>query len=326
MTKAIVLENHGGPENLIWKEISISPPLPDEVRIRQLYTSVNFADINFRNGSYKPPKLPIILGREAIGIIEETGIKIKRFKVGDRVGYVSQFGGYSQRNNIKEEYLIAIPDAIPDKIAAASLLKGMTAQYLIRQTYKVKKGDTVLIHAAAGGVGLIACQWAKHLGATVIGTVGSEEKAEMVLNYGCDFPINYSKENFLQRVLEITNGKKLPVVYDSVGKLTFLDSMKCLQTRGLLVSYGNASGPPDDLDVLTLMKHGSLFLTRPTLADYTLNRDQLLNTANDLFKTIKAGVIKVEINQKYPLENVKDAHNDIEQRKTTGSTVLQTSI
>ena len=326
MTKAIVLEKHGGPQNLLWKEVSNAPPLPNEVTIRQSYTSVNFADINFRNGTYKPPKLPIVLGREAVGIVEEIGIKIKNFKVGDRVGYVSHFGGYSQRNNIKEEFLIPLPDSIPDKIVAASLLKGMTAQYLIRQTYKVKKGDTVLIHAAAGGVGLIACQWAKHLGATVIGTVGSEEKAEMVLNYGCDFPINYNKENFTDKVLEITNGKKLPVVYDSVGKLTFLESMKCLETRGLLVSYGNASGPPDDLDVLTLMKHGSLFLTRPTLADYTLSRDQLINTAMDLFETIKAGAIKVEINQKYPLKNVRDAHTDIEQRKTTGSTVLQTSI
>ncbi|PPR77467.1 MAG: Quinone oxidoreductase 1 [Alphaproteobacteria bacterium MarineAlpha2_Bin1] len=326
MIKAIVLEKHGGPDNLLWKDIQDTPPLPQEVKIKQLYTSVNYADINFRNGTYKPPRLPIILGREAVGIVEEKGIAVKNFKVGDRVGYVSQFGGYSEKNNINEELLIPIPNSIPNELAAASLLKGCTAQYLLKQTYNVQEGDTVLIHAAAGGVGLIACQWARHLGATVIGTVSTDEKAKMVKNYGCDFPIVYTKENFVDKVLDITNGKKLPVVYDSVGKLTFLESLKCLDKRGLIVSYGNASGPPDDLDVLELMKHGSLFLTRPTLADYTSDRKELVNTANDLFDVINSGSVKVEINQTYALEDVGGAHKDIEERKTTGSTVLKTNL
>ena len=326
MTKAIVLEKHGGPANLVWQNIPDVPPLPEEVTIRQLFTSVNYADINFRNGTYKPPKLPIVLGREAVGIIEETGLAVKNFKVGDRVGYVSHFGGYSQRNNINEKFLIPIPNSIPNELAAASLLKGCTAQYLLRQTYNVKKGDIVLIHAAAGGVGLIACQWAKHLGATVIGTVSTEEKASMVSQYGCDFPIIYTKENFVDKVLDITKGKKLPVVYDSVGKLTFLNSLKCLDRRGLMVSYGNASGPPDSLDILELMKHGSLFLTRPTLADYTANRTELINTSNDLFNVINLGAVKVEINQTYSLNEIGNAHKDIEERKTTGSTVLKTNL
>ena len=326
MTRAILLNNYGGPENLILKDLEWEPPMPGEVTIKQTFSSINYADINFRKGNYKTPKIPIILGREGVGKIEEIGLGVKNFKVGDRVGYVSHFGGYAQRNNIDEKFLIPIPPSIPDKIVAASLLKGMTAQYLLRQTYKVKRGDTVLIHAAAGGVGLIACQWAKHLGATVIGTVSTEEKAKIVSKYGCDYPINYTEDDFVEKVLDITKGKKLPVVYDSVGKLTLMKSMKLIEPKGLLVSYGNASGAPDDIDILSLMKHGSLFLTRPTLADYTSTRSLLEKTAHDLFETIKSGAIKVEINQSYLLENVKNAHSDLEDRKTTGSTVLKTSI
>ena len=325
MSNAIIVKNFGGPEVLTWGENSLPKLKNDEVLVKQTSIGLNLIDTYHRSGLYPVP-LPSIIGTEGSGIVQEIGSNVSELNIGDRVAYTMSLGAYSEYRNLPEKILIKLPDYISNDDAAAIMLKGCTAQYLLKQTYKVKKGDTVLIHAAAGGVGLIACQWAKHLGATVIGTVGSEEKAEMVLNYGCDFPINYNKENFTDKVLEITNGKKLPVVYDSVGKLTFLESMKCLETRGLLVSYGNASGPPDDLDVLTLMKHGSLFLTRPTLADYTLSRDQLINTAMDLFDTIKAGAIKVEINQKYPLKNVRDAHTDIEQRKTTGSTVLQTSI
>jgi len=325
MSNAIRVKNFGGPEVLTWEKNSLPKLKNDEVLVKQTSIGLNLIDTYHRSGLYPVP-LPSIIGTEGSGIVQEIGSNVSELNVGDRVAYTMSLGAYSEYRNLPEKILIKLPDYISNDDAAAIMLKGCTAQYLLKQTYKVKKGDTVLIHAAAGGVGLIACQWAKHLGATVIGTVGSEEKAEMALNYGCDFPINYSKENFTDKVLEITNGKKLPVVYDSVGKLTFLESMKCLETRGLLVSYGNASGPPDDLDVLSLMKHGSLFLTRPTLADYTLSRDQLINTAMDLFETIKAGAIKVEINQKYPLKNVGDAHTDIEQRKTTGSTILQTSI
>ena len=321
MTKAIVLEKHGGPENLVWKDVEDSPPLPEEVTVKQLYTSVNFSDINFRNGNYKPPKLPIILGREAVGIVEETGIAITNFKVGDRVGYVSQFGGYSQRNNLNEKYLIPIPNSIPDEIAAASLLKGMTAQYLLRQTYSVKKGDTVLIHAAAGGVGLIACQWAKHLGATVIGTVSTEEKAKIARVNGCDHVINYLDQNFFDIVNDITSGCGVDYICDSVGKDTFLNSMKSLKRHGILAIYGSSSGSIDKN--IFYQFQPEKFIIKTTLPGYTNTRKKLISCATDYFNVVQAGIINVIIDNKLNIKDVAEAHKKIEKRLTIGSTILE---
>ncbi len=325
MSKAIIIKQFGGPDVLKWENNDLPKLKNDEVLVKQTSIGLNLIDTYHRSGLYPVP-LPSIIGTEGSGIVEEVGSDVLDLKKGDRVAYTMSIGAYTEYRNMSEKILVKLPEHISNDEAAAIMLKGCTAQYLLKQTYNVKKGDTVLIHAAAGGVGLIACQWAKHLGATVIGTVSTEEKAKMVLNYGCDYPIIYTKENFVDKVLEITNGEKLPVVYDSVGKLTFLDSLKCLQKRGLIVSYGNASGPPDNLDVLELMKHGSLFLTRPTLADYTHDRNKLIDTANDLFEVINSGAVKVEINQTYSLKDVGNAHKDIEDRKTTGSTVLKTFI
>ena len=325
MSKAIKVNNFGGPEVLSWEE-NILPELKDnEVLVKQTSIGLNLIDTYHRSGLY-PVDLPSIIGTEGAGIIERVGSKVSDFQMGDRVAYTMSIGAYAEYRNLPDNILVKLPEYISEDMAAAIMLKGCTAQYLLKETYKVKRGDTVLIHAAAGGVGLIACQWAKHLGATVIGTVSTEEKAKIVSKYGCDYPINYTEDDFVEKVLDITKGKKLPVVYDSVGKLTLMKSMKLIEPKGLLVSYGNASGAPDDIDILSLMKHGSLFLTRPTLADYTSTRSLLEKTAHDLFETIKSGAIKVEINQSYLLENVKNAHSDLEDRKTTGSTVLKTSI
>ena len=325
MSKAIKVNNFGGPEVLSWEE-NILPELKDnEVLVKQTSIGLNLIDTYHRSGLY-PVDLPSIIGTEGAGIIERVGSKVSDFQMGDRVAYTMSIGAYAEYRNLPENILVKLPEYISEDMAAAIMLKGCTAQYLLKETYKVKRGDTVLIHAAAGGVGLIACQWAKHLGATVIGTVSTEEKAKIASKYGCDYPINYTEDDFVEKVLDITKGKKLPVVYDSVGKLTLMKSMKLIEPKGLLVSYGNASGAPDDIDILSLMKHGSLFLTRPTLADYTSTRSLLEKTAHDLFETIKSGAIKVEINQSYLLENVKNAHSDLEDRKTTGSTVLKTSI
>ena len=325
MSKAIRINKFGGPDVLLWEDNALPKLNKDEVLVKQTSIGLNLIDTYHRSGLYPVP-LPNIIGTEGAGIVEEIGPEVLELKKGDRVAYTMSLGAYAEYRNISEKILVKLPEYISNDDAAAIMLKGCTAQYLLKQAYNVKKGDTVLIHAAAGGVGLIACQWAKHLGATVIGTVSTEEKASMVSQYGCDFPIIYTKENFVDKVLDITKGKKLPVVYDSVGKLTFLNSLKCLDRRGLMVSYGNASGPPDSLDILELMKHGSLFLTRPTLADYTANRTELINTSNDLFNVINLGAVKVEINQTYSLNEIGNAHKDIEERKTTGSTVLKTNL
>jgi len=244
-------------------------------------------------------------------------------KIGDRVCYVSHFGGYSERNIVPADITIPVPNGLSDEVVAGVMLKGMTVQYLLTQTYKVTNKTKILIHAAAGGVGLIACQWAKHLGATVIGTVGSEEKAAIAKQNGCDYPIVYSKEDFVPIVMDITKGKKLPVVYDSVGKDTLINSMDCLKPRGLLVSYGNASGAPPMIDVLTLMQKGSIFLTRPNLAHYILDRKSILKMSEDLFSVVINNAVKISIDQLYDIEKVNKAHEDIENRITTGSTVLK---
>ena len=321
MTKAIVLEKHGGPANLVWQNIPDVPPLPEEVTIRQLFTSVNYADINFRNGTYKPPKLPIVLGREAVGIIEETGLAVKNFKVGDRVGYVSHFGGYSQRNNINEKFLIPIPNSIPNELAAASLLKGCTAQYLLRQTYNVKKGDIVLIHAAAGGVGLIACQWAKHLGATVIGTVSTEEKAKVARTNGCDHVINYLDQNFFDIVNDITNGNGVDYICDSVGKDTLINSMKSLKHHGTLAIYGSSSGNVDPNFFNRFLSEK--FIIKTTLPGYINTRKKLISCSTDFFNVIQAGIINILIDNKLNIKHVSEAHRKIENRETIGSTILE---
>ena len=321
MSKAIVLNENGGPEILKLQEIEIPQPQDDEVLIKQTAIGLNLIDTYHRSGLYPLP-LPAIIGSEGAGKVVSVGKNVSEFQTGDRVTYLVSLGAYCEYRTIPAKLLVKIPESISDNLAAAMMLKGCTAQYLLKQTYKVSKGDTVLVHAAAGGVGLIACQWAKHLGATVIGTVGSEEKCELVRSYGCDYPINYNEKDFVSEVHKITGPNKLPVVYDSVGQETFQKSMDCLRPKGLLVSYGNASGAPNPVDVLTLMQKGSLFLTRPTLADYTLDRKAIIDIAEDLFDVISKGVVKIEINQKYPLSDAKQAHIDIEERKTTGSTIL----
>jgi NADPH:quinone reductase len=322
MPHAIRIHKSGGPEVLVWEEVSVGKPGPTEARIRQTAAGLNYVDVYNRIGLY-PMTLPSGIGGEGAGIIEEVGSGVTDLKAGDRVAYGSgPVGAYAEMRLIPADRLIKLPDGIDDRHAAAMMLKGLTVQYLIRQTYKVKRGDTILCHAASGGVGLILCQWAKHLGATVIGTVGSDDKAKIAKAHGCDHPIVYTREDFSKRVLEITEGKKLPVVYDSVGKDTFMKSLDCLQPYGLMVLFGNSSGPVDALNTAVLGQKGSLYLTRPTLNTYGAKRENLLAMAKELFDMVLSGAVKIEVNQTYPLHNAAQAHRDLEARKTTGSTVL----
>lgn len=321
MTKAIVVEKHGPASVLKWQDVKVGKPSTGQIRIRHTAIGLNYIDTYQRSGLY-PMALPFVLGQEGAGVVEAVGRGVKGLKPGDRVCYAGPMGSYSEEAVMSAERMLKIPAGISDEQAAAMMLQGMTAQYLLRQTYRVKKGDTILVHAAAGGVGLIMCQWAKHLGATVIGTVGSPEKAHLAKAHGCTYPINYRKENFTKRVLTITKGKKLPVVYDSIGKDTFEGSLDCLQPRGMMVSFGNASGPVTGFNTGILAAKGSLYLTRPSLPHYTLTRKELEATARDLFKVVKSGAVKIEINQTYPLKNAAKAHRDLESRKTTGSTIL----
>lgn len=322
MVKVVRVHAYGGPEALSYDDVELPQPGPGQALIRQKAVGLNYIDTYHRTGLYKLPSLPHALGVEGSGVVEAVGPGVTNVKPGDRVCYGSILGAYAEARLVPADRLLALPDGISDEVAAAIMLKGMTARYLVRVTYPVKKGDTVLVHAAAGGVGLIACQWAKHLGATVIGTVGSEEKAELVRAHGCDHPINYNRENFVTRVKEITGGKGLPVVYDSVGKDTWEGSLDCLAPRGLMVSFGNASGPVAPFSVLTLMQKGSIFVTRPTLAHYIASRAEYEETANDLFGVVKSGAVRIGVNQRYALKDVGRAHIDLESRKTTGSTVL----
>jgi NADPH2:quinone reductase len=322
MTHALRIHQTGGPEVLRWEVVGLAPPSNGEVQIRHTAVGVNFVDTYFRTGLY-PTKLPATLGSEAAGVIEQVGEGVTGFAKGDRVAYATgPLGAYSEARNIPAAHVVKIPPGIDDATAAASMLKGMTAQYLLRRTYAVQKGDTILLHAAAGGVGLIACQWAKHLGATVIGTVGSEEKAKLARAHGCDHVIFYRTEDIAARVRELTNGAGVPVVYDSVGKDTFAASLDCLRPRGLLVTFGQSSGPVPPFDPRVLSQKGSLFLTRPTLADYVRTRADLDATARDLFEVIASGAVKITAAQTYPLREADRAHRDLESRKTTGSTVL----
>ena len=322
MVQAIRFEKTGGPEVLIWQQVSVDKPGPGQVRLKQTAVGLNYIDTYQRSGLYAVP-LPSGLGGEAAGIVEEVGPGVTDLKPGDRVAYAGgPLGAYSEERVFPADRLVPVPQGISDQEAAAMMLKGMTAWYLIRRTHIVKPGETILIHAAAGGVGLIACQWAKHLGATVIGTVGSDEKAALVKSHGCDYPILYRSEDFVARVNEITGGKKLPVVYDSVGKDTFFKSLDCLAPLGLMALFGQSSGavPPVDLGILAAK--GSLYVTRPTLGNYTATREDLLTAANDLFSVVKSGAVKIMVNQTYPLREAAQAHRDLESRKTTGQTVF----
>jgi NADPH2:quinone reductase len=324
MTHAIRIHEIGGPEVLRWEAIDVPDPGPGEALIRQTAAGLNFIDVYFRTGLYPAPSFPATIGNEGAGVVEAVGDGVTEVAAGDRVAYCMSLGSYAQRRVIASKQLVKIPDGIGDEQAAAVMLKGCTVQYLIRRTHAVQPGETVLFHAAAGGCGLIACQWLKHLGATVIGTVGTREKAELAKAHGCDHPIVYTEESFVDRVKELTGGKGVPVVYDSVGKDTFDDSLRCLQPRGLMVSFGNASGAVEPFKPAILAGRGSLFLTRPTLATYTATREELEETTAELFDVVGRGAVRIEVNQTYALENAAQAHRDLEARKTTGSTVLLT--
>ncbi len=326
MTHAVRIHSNGGPEVLQWEEVEVAEPKTGEAIVRQVAAGLNFIDVYFRTGLYKVPAFPSAIGNEGAGVVEAVGDGVTEVAVGDRVAYCMSLGSYTQRRLIPAKQLVKIPRGITEEQAAAAMLKGCTVQYLIRQTYPVQAGETVLFHAAAGGCGLIACQWLKHLGVRVIGTVGTAEKSDLARAHGCDHPIVYTEENFVDRVKELTDGRGVPVVYDSVGKDTFKGSLECLQPRGLMVSFGNASGAVEPFAPALLAAKGSLFLTRPTLATYTATRADLEKTSADLFSVLSSGAVKAEVNQTYPLENAAQAHRDLEARKTTGSTILLTGV
>jgi len=321
MPYAIRIHETGGPEKMRWEEVGIETPGPGQVLVRNTAIGLNFIDTYHRSGMY-PVTLPATLGMEGAGIVETVGPKVTGLKAGDRVAYAQPLGAYGEFVLRPADRLVKIPSGIDDKTAAAMMLKGMTAQYLLRRTYKVKAGDTILVHAAAGGVGQILCQWGKHLGAMVIGTVGSEEKAKLAKKAGCRHVIITAREKFPERVKEITKGAGVPVVYDGVGKDTFMGSLDCLAPLGLMVSYGSASGAVPPFDILVLSRKGSLYVTRPTLMTYTAKREDLQKSAAELFSVVKKGAVKIAISQTYALRDAAQAHRDLESRKTTGSTVL----
>ena len=323
MSKAMRIHQYGGPEVLRWEEVEVGDPGPGQVRVRHGAVGLNYIDIYHRTGLYPLPALPWTLGMEGAGRVEAVGEGVTEFQVGDRVAYASPpVGAYAEARLIAADRVVALPDAIDDRTAAAMMLQGMTAHYLLRRTYRVQPGDAILLHAAAGGVGLIASQWARSLGATVIGTVGSDEKAELARAHGCHHVIVYSRENFVERVREITHGQGVAVVYDSVGKDTFMGSLDCLQPLGMMVSFGNASGPVPPFEPGILAAKGSLFFTRPTLMTYTAKREDLVASAGELFYVVGSGAVNIEVRQTYPLADAAQAHRDLEARKTTGSTVL----
>jgi NADPH2:quinone reductase len=322
MPHAIRFYEPGGPEVLVWEEVQTGKPGPGEVSIRQTAVGLNFVDIYQRMGLYPLP-LPSGLGGEAAGVVEEIGAGVTDLQPGDRVAYGSApVGAYAEMRLIPADRLLKLPPGIDDTTAAAMMLKGLTVQYLLRQTYRVKKGDTILLHAAAGGIGTILSQWAKHLGATVIGTVGSDAKADLARANGCDHVIVYTREDFVQRVAELTDGKKVPVVYDSVGKDTFLKSLDCCAPLGLVALFGQSSGSVDPLNLGVLAAKGSLYVTRPTLNTYGAKRENLVAMAEELFDVVASGAVKIAVNQTYALEDAAQAHADLAARKTTGSTVF----
>lgn len=321
MTKAIRIHAYGGPEVLKWEDVPTPEPGPGEALVKQEAVGLNYIDVYFRTGLYKAPSMPVIIGMEGAGTVAAVGSAVTDIAVGDRVAYAGALGGYATERVIAADRLVKLPPGIDAKTAASMMLQGMTAQYLVRRTYKVKAGDIIVVHAAAGGVGLILCQWAKHLGATVIGVVSSEQKAELARAHGATHTV-VGYTNLNAEVKRITAGAMVPVVYDSVGKDTFATSLDCLAPLGLMVSYGNASGPVPPLDISILAAKGSLFLTRPTLATYTAKRADLLATANDLFEVVQKGAVTIAVNQTFPLQEAGAAQAALEARKTTGSTVL----
>ena len=322
MNHAIRIHQTGGPDVLCWETVDVPAPAAGEATVRHHAVGLNFIDTYHRTGLYPLP-LPSGIGLEGAGVVEAVGDGVPDLKVGDRVAYAGgPLGAYAQVRNIPAHRLLKLPDAIDFKTAAAMLLQGLTATYLLRRTYRVQPGDAVLIHAAAGGVGLIACQMAKALGATVIGTVGSAAKGELARAHGCDHVIDYSREDFTRRVREITGGEGVPVVYDGVGKDTFMGSLDSLRPLGMMVAYGNASGPVPPFDLLLLTQKGSLYITRPTVANYTAKRADLEALGAELFEMVGSGRVRIEINQTYPLADAAQAHRDLEARRTTGSTIL----
>lgn len=323
MSKVIRIYETGGPEVLRWEDAEVLAPAAHEVTVRHHAVGLNFLDLHYRKGEPSPDSLPAVLGVEGAGVIEATGAAVSDFAVGDRVAYAGwPLGSYAEVRTMPTDRLVKLPAHIDFETAAAVMVQGMTAEYLLNRAHQVRPGDTILIHAATGGVGLIACQWAKALGARVIGTVGSDAKAELARAHGCDEPIVYTREDFVERVKQITAGVGVSVVYDSVGKDTFMKSLNCLRPRGLMVCYGMASGAPAPVEMEDLAKRGSLFVTRPSLMGYTGTRAELELSARALFEMIGSGKLKVNIGQKYALKDAAQAHRDLEARKTTGSTVL----
>lgn len=318
----VKIKAQGGPEVMELVQEEVSAPAVGQVQVRHTAIGLNYIDTYHRSGLY-PVALPSGLGLEAAGVVEAVGAGVEHLQIGDRVAYgTGPIGAYSTLRNLPANRVCKLPDEISDETAAAMMLKGMTVRFLLRETYLVQAGETILFHAAAGGVGLMACQWAKALGVTVIGTVGSEEKAAIAREHGCDYTINYNTEDVAKRVREITNGKGVPVVYDGVGKSTLMGSLDSLQPRGLFVSYGNASGPITDFNLALLSAKGSLYLTRPTLMTYTADDDAMQENASDLFAMVASGKVTVPIHQRYALHDVQQAHRDLEGRKTTGTTLL----
>ncbi|UFN48719.1 quinone oxidoreductase [Roseomonas sp. OT10] len=323
MNHALRIHEYGGPEKMLWEEVPLPAPKPGEALVRHSAVGLNYIDVYFRNGLYKAPALPAVIGMEAAGVVEAVGEGVKEVAPGDHVAYAGgPIGAYAEARVMKADRLVRIPAGITDDTAAAMMLQGMTAQYLIRRTFRVQPGQTILVHAAAGGVGLILCQWAKALGATVIGTVSTEEKAALARANGAAHVV-LTHEDLPARVKEITGGAMVPVVYDSVGKDTFMASLDCLAPLGMMVTFGNASGPVPPVDPGLLSAKGSLFLTRPTMATYTAKREDLMASAEDLFAAVASGQVKISINQEWSLRDAADAHRALEARLTTGSTILR---
>jgi NADPH:quinone reductase len=323
MVKAVVLRSHGGPEVLGIEDMELAAPGPDEARIRHHAIGINFIDVYFRTGLYPAPNgLPLIPGNEGAGVVVSVGSNVSSLKAGDRIAYAATIGAYCEERNIAADRLVKLPDSISFETAAAMMLKGMTAEYLLRRTFRLEAGHTALFHAAAGGVGQIAGQWGKHVGATMIGTAGSPEKVELAKSLGYAHVINYNTENFVERVKEITSGKGVDVVYDSVGKTTWLGSLDCLKPRGMFATFGQSSGPIEGFTLAHLAQRGSLFATRPTLFVYTASRADLELSAGSLFDVVAQGVVKINVNQRFALADAVEAHRSLEGRSTTGSTIL----
>jgi NADPH2:quinone reductase len=321
MVHAIRIHQNGGPEVMKWESVEVGEPGPGQVRLKQHAVGVNYIDTYHRSGLYKMP-LPMVIGSEGAGEVTAVGPGVTDFKVGDRGAYAGAVGGYAEERLMPADRLVKLPASIDYKTAAAMMLQGMTVRYLLRQTYKVDKNTTMLLHAAAGGIGLIASQWAKHLGATIIGTVSTPDKAELAKAAGCAHVINYKTEDFVKRTKELTNGQGVDVVYDSIGKDTYPGSLDCLKPLGLWVTFGNASGAITNFDLLLLSAKGSLYATRPTLGTYIAKREDLLANANDLFDVVTKGIVKISVNHTYALKDAAQAHRDLEGRKTTGKLIL----